>query len=179
MILADAPYWCITLLGLLLLAAALQDAAALKISNLINAAILLLGVIAILVTGPRLAVWQNVAVFAALLTLGTVLFAAGKLGGGDVKLLAAGGLWFPITEGLQMLLAVALAGGGLALLILLVRSLRQSDRQSRIPSLNREAHIPYGVAIGIGIVFAIAMQRGNMEKSPDPLAVPSLSSLAR
>ena len=178
MILADAPYWCIMVLGLLLLAAAIQDAAALKISNLTNAAILLLGVVAILVMGPRVAVWQNVAVFAALLALGTVLFAAGKLGGGDVKLLAAGGLWFPITEGLQMLLAVALAGGGLALLILLVRSFRQNDRQSRIPSFNRGAHIPYGVAIAIGMVFAIAMQRVEMEKSHDPLAVPTISSLA-
>ena len=115
---------------------------------------------------------------AALLTLGTILFAAGKLGGGDVKLLAAGGLWFPVSEGLQMLLAVALTGGGLALLILIARSFRQSDRQSGIPFLNRGASIPYGVAIAIGMVFAIVMQRDEVEKSPAPTGVPSLSSLA-
>ena len=178
MILAAAPWWCLALLGLLLIAAAVQDVATLKISNITNGAILLLGVVAILVMGPRLAVWQNVAVFAALLTLGTILFAAGKLGGGDVKLLAAGGLWFPVSEGLQMLLAVALAGGGLALLILLARTFRQSDRQSRIPFLNRGAPIPYGVAIAIGMIFAIVMQRAEVEKSPDPTGVPSLSSLA-
>ena len=178
MILAAAPLWSLVLLGLLLAAAAAQDAATLKISNLTNAAILLLGIVTIVVMGPRLAVWQNVAVFAALLTLGTILFAAGKLGGGDVKLLAAGGLWFPVSEGLQMLLAIALTGGGLALLILIARSFRQSDRHSGIPFLNRGASIPYGVAIAIGMVFAIVMQRGETEKLPDPLAVPSVSSLA-
>ena len=178
MILAAAPWWCLALLGLLLVAAAVQDVATLKISNVTNGAILLLGVVAIMVMGPRLAVWQNIAVFAALLTLGTILFAAGKLGGGDVKLLAAGGLWFPVSEGLQMLLAVALAGGGLALLILLARSFRQSDRQSRIPFLNRGAPIPYGVAIAIGMIFAVVVQRAEVEKLPDPAGVPSLSSLA-
>ena len=49
MILAAAPWWCLALLGLLLLAAAVQDMATLKISNLTNGAILLHWLMAALV----------------------------------------------------------------------------------------------------------------------------------
>ncbi len=176
MILADAPIWCLVLFGVLLAAAAVEDIGRLKISNRTNGAILLLAVVTILVMGPRLAVWENVALFASVLVIGTMLFAAGKLGGGDVKLLAASALWFPIAQGLQMLLAIALSGGALALLVLLARSFRQNDRPSRLPFLNRGAPIPYGVAIVAGVVFALAMQRGET-KLPDPTALPSLPSL--
>ena len=55
-------------------------------------------VVAAVMAGPELALWQNLVVFLALLAVGTPMFAAGKLGGGDVKLLAAVGLWFSFGE---------------------------------------------------------------------------------
>jgi prepilin peptidase CpaA len=178
-ILADAPLWCIAILSLLLVAAAVEDSIRLRIANRTNGAILVLGVATIAVMGPVVAVWQNVAVLVALLALGTMAFAAGKLGGGDVKLLAASGLWFPLMPALQMVLAVLLAGGLLALAILAARALRRRDEPSRILFLNRGSGIPYGVAIAIGVLAAIALQRGDLrEKASDPFAMPVIAAPA-
>ena len=92
----EAPQWLALLLTVLLLAAAAEDSVRLRISNVTVLLVMVTAVIAAVVVGPELALWQNVAVFAALLAVGTLMFAAGKLGGGDVKLLAAVGLWFDL-----------------------------------------------------------------------------------
>ena len=90
----EAPQWVALLLTVLLLAAAAEDSVRLRISNVAVLLVIVTALIAAFLVGPKLALWQNVAVFAALLAVGTAMFAAGKLGGGDVKLLAAAGLWF-------------------------------------------------------------------------------------
>ena len=105
----EAPQWLALLLTVLLLAAAAEDSVRLRISNVTVLLVMVTAVIAAVVVGPELALWQNVAVFAALLAVGTLMFAAGKLGGGDVKLLAAVGLWFDLKGALWMLLDVVLA----------------------------------------------------------------------
>jgi len=171
-ILADAPLWCIAILSLLLVVAAVEDTIRLRIANRTNGAILLVGMLTIGVMGPVPAVWQNVTVLVALLMVGTIAFGAGRLGGGDVKLLTASGLWFPLMPALQMMLAVVLAGGILALLILVARLMRRSEEPSRILFLNRGSGIPYGVAIAIGVLAAIAFQRGE-HTAPDPFALPA------
>jgi prepilin peptidase CpaA len=157
---AAAPQWLALVLTALLLAAAAEDAARLRISNITVALVLIAGIVAAVVVGPEVGLWQNFAVFAALLAVGTPLFAAGKLGGGDVKLLAAAGLWFDIGGALQMLLAVALSGGLLALLIIAVRLLPWSEgAKRRIVVLRPKGGIPYGVAIAAGALIAMALQR--------------------
>ena len=157
---AEAPQWLALVLALLLLAAAAEDAARLRISTVTVGLVLLAAVAAALIAGPEVGLWQNVAVFAALLALGTPLFAAGKLGGGDVKLLAATGLWFDVEGAGWMLLYVFLSGGALALLIIAARSLRWSDRtRQRVALLRPRSGIPYGVAIAAGALIAIALQR--------------------
>ena len=84
----------------------------------------------------------------------------GKLGGGDVKLLAAVGLWFDFSGALGMLIAVALAGGLLALLVLVVRSIGWSEEmRRRVVLLRPGGGIPYGVAIAAGALIAMALQR--------------------
>ena len=55
------------------------------------------------------------------------MFAAGKLGGGDVKLLAATGLWFDFHGALWMLICVAISGGILALVVLILRMIGWSE----------------------------------------------------
>ncbi len=65
-------------------------------------------------------------------------FAVGMMGGGDVKLLAALGLWLPVTKMLMMLEVMALAGGLLTLGMVIAHKLRKAPGKPEIP---------YGVAI--------------------------------
>lgn len=158
----QAPQWLAILFVLLLVAAAAEDAARLRISNWICALILAGALVAIAIAGPEFALWQNIVVFGTLLSLGTLLFAGGKVGGGDVKLLATTGLWFDMSGGFRMLIWVLLAGGVLALLILAARTLiGWSDRvRARVRLLGPGSGIPYGVAIAAGALVTTAMLRG-------------------
>ena len=59
-----------------------------------------------------------------------------------------------------MIVAVALAGGLLALLILLLRAFGWSDDiRRRVVLLRPRGGIPYGVAIAAGALIAMALQR--------------------
>jgi len=156
----DAPQWLALLLTALLVAAAAEDSVRLRISNVTVLLIIVAAVVAAIVVGSSFALWQNLAVFAALLAVGTPIFAAGKLGGGDVKLLAAVGLWFNLKGALWMLLDVVLAGGILAILIIALRSLGWSEKMRRRAVILRPGGgIPYGVAIAAGALIAMALQR--------------------
>ena len=157
----EGPLWLALLLTALLLAAAVEDAARLRISNLTCGLILLGAIVAAVVAGPELALWQNFAILAGLLIAGMPLFAAGKLGGGDVKLLATTGFWFDLGGALHMVAAVFIAGGVLALLILALRMVGWGESAlRRVQVLRAGAGIPYGVAIAIGTLVSMAMQRG-------------------
>lgn len=157
---AEAPLWLALIFALLLVAGAAEDAARLRISNLTCALILACALVAIFFVGPVPAVWQNFVVFGTLLAVGTPLFAAGKMGGGDVKLMAASGLWFDIQGGLLMLISVLLAGGVLALLILALRLANWSERaRHRWQVLRPGAGVPYGVAIAAGTLIAMTLLR--------------------
>jgi len=157
---ADAPQWLALVVAVLLLAAAAEDAVRLKISNLIVLLVLVAAVAATIIAGPQLALWKNLVVFLGLLAIGTPMFAAGKLGGGDVKLLAAVGLWFDFTGALWMILAVVLAGGLLALVVLILRAFGWSEEmRRRVVLLRPRGGIPYGVAIAAGALITMALRR--------------------
>ena len=157
---AEAPEWLALIVTVLLVAAAAEDAVRLRISNLIVLLVFVGAIVAAVVAGPELALWKNFVVFLALLAIGTPMFAAGKLGGGDVKLLAAVGLWFDFTGALWMILAVVLAGGLLAILVLILRAFGWSDDiRRRVVLLRPRGGIPYGVAIAAGAIIAMTLQR--------------------
>ena len=157
---AEAPLWLALIFAFLLIAGAVEDSARLRISNLTCLLILVGAVVAMAMLGPQWAVWQNLVVFGILLGLGTPLFAAGKFGGGDVKLLAATGLWFDIEGGVLMLVTVLLAGGVLALLVIALRTIGWSDAaRGRFQLLRPRAGVPYGVAIAIGTLITTVMLR--------------------
>jgi prepilin peptidase CpaA len=159
-LIAAAPFWLVTVLAVLLFAAAVQDAAQLRISNVIVALVFAAALVAIAVVGPELRLWQNLAVFAGLLAVGVPIFAAGKLGGGDVKLFAATGLWFDVAGAFQMLVAVLIAGGLLAMLVIALRLFGWSEAaRARVVMLRPKAGIPYAVAIAAGALLTIALQR--------------------
>ena len=156
----EAPQWLALALALLLVAGAVEDSARLRISNITCALIFVAALAAMAVVGIEWALWQNVVVFVVLMALGTLLFASGKFGGGDVKLLATTGLWFDMRGGLLMLTIVLLAGGVLALLILAVRMLGWSEGAiARVRLLKAGSGIPYGVAIATGALLTMAMLR--------------------
>ena len=157
---AEAPQWLALILAILLIAAALEDAVRLRISNLTVGLVLVAAIVAAITVGFDLRLWQNLVVFLVLLAVGTPMFAAGRLGGGDVKLLASVGLWFDFAGAVWLLVAVALAGGVLALLILLIRSINWSEEiRRRVVLLRPGGGIPYGVAIAAGALIAMAFQR--------------------
>ena len=95
--------------------------------------------------------WPDIG-FQVLLAVGLFLlflifFAINAMGGGDVKLIAALGLWFPIGAMLNLLLIMSILGGLLTLAMLV------HHRFTKKPG---QPEIPYGIAIsaaGLWIIF--------------------------
>lgn len=157
-----SPTWLIALLMIVLAIAALEDMTRLRISNLTCVAVFLLAIVAMAVHGFGIDLWQNAAVFALILAIGTAAFGAGWLGGGDVKLLAAIGLWLDFTTALVVVAAIMIAGGALALVYICVRLLRKSAGSG-----DRASKVPYGLAIVGGALFVFAAQL--IQRPSDPL----------
>ena len=158
-LLASAPVWLAWCLAILLIAAAAEDAARLKISNFLSGGVLAGAIVAIVLAGLEMSVWQNALVFAALLAGGTLLFARGKMGGGDVKLMATLGLWCDLEAAVTMVAGVFISGGVLALLVLGIRRFAPVGASARAVVLKPGGGIPYGVAIAAGGLIALAIHR--------------------
>ncbi len=153
-LLASAPDWLATVLFILLLLAAIEDMWRLQIEDWLSAGVVLGALLALAIDGAAAGVWQNLLLFALILGCGTLLFARGWMGGGDVKLLAACALWFDLGQGWKMLVAVVIAGGLESLIIMLLRLLPWSDKlRKRVPWLCRNGELPYGVAIAAGMAW--------------------------
>lgn len=135
-------------LGLLLVAAGLEDIRTREIANWKNAVIALLAPLWWWANG--LTLWPEVAVIAgiavAVFALFVGAFALGQMGGGDVKLIGALSLWLPFTRLADTLMIMALAGGAITLAFMIDRKFRNSSDP---------VEIPYGVAIAIAGLVAI------------------------
>lgn len=89
--------------------------------------------------------------------LGFAFFAAGWVGGGDVKLMTATMLWMGGDNATAFVLLMAVLGGGLALLLLALKRPTNLLRAwaprvwllDRLVDLADTGRCPYGVAIGI------------------------------
>lgn len=153
-LLASAPTWMAALLLLLLLVGALEDAWRLQISDWTSGLIAILAFVAVALTGPIVGLWQNILLFVAVLVVGTMMFARGWMGGGDIKLLAASSLWFDLSSGWRLLVAIALAGGIVALFVILVRKLPwPAQWREQVLLLKRREGIAYGIAIALGVAL--------------------------
>ncbi|HEX4762304.1 MAG TPA: prepilin peptidase [Sphingomicrobium sp.] len=161
---ASAPSWLLLILAAALAAAAIEDAVRLRISNVTCLAVLISALVAMGLEGFPLALWQNALVFVVLLVLGTPLFASGKVGGGDIKLLACIGLWMDFRSVFWLLAAVFIAGGVLALLYLGPRIVIPAPRGEDGKPIRRQ--IPYGLAIVAGACLVFASQLGWMKPEP-------------
>ena len=157
-----APVWLLAILFGAMAAAAIEDFIRLRISNITCAAVVVLALIAMGLQGLSLDLWQNALVFAVLLTAGTLMFSAGKIGGGDVKLFAGLGLWVNISAGVWLLSFSLLAGGVLAVIYIVVRHFRGGAKSKGIP---------YGLAIVAGASIVFAGQLGLMKPKAQPANV--------
>ena len=142
------------ILPLCLAFAAFNDLFTMTIPNRIS--VILIG--SFLVIAPFTGMgWQvfGMSLLAAALVFvcGFALFALNTMGGGDAKLLTATALWFGFSGELAMyMVAVAIVGGLLTMLILFVRSYHQQILASGLPipdSLLVAKKVPYGIAIAI------------------------------
>lgn len=129
----------------LLLAAALFDAWKYIIPNqiILGLAGLFLGTALVL---PTPVAWQShLGAAGAVLAVGIIPFILGRLGGGDIKLMTAVSLWTGFDYLLEFLVYTSLAGGALALLLLLVRRLARGRPLPRLLRIGES--VPYAVAI--------------------------------
>jgi prepilin peptidase CpaA len=135
-------------LALLLVSAGIQDARTREIANWKNAAILLLAPLWWWASG--LSLWPDIAIQIGVATIVFAFFfgafAMGWMGGGDVKMIAALALWFPVQPLAWMLIVMSLLGGALTLLLVIERAARKKTGA---------LEIPYGVAIAIAALLTL------------------------
>lgn len=136
----------LALLATLLVVAAVTDIRSRIISNRLNAVIALLAIPWWFAIGlSSYEILFQIGLAGAVLVAFAICFALGMMGGGDVKLLAALGLWLPLTKMLLMLEIMALGGGLLTLGMVIAHKLRKAPGRPEIP---------YGVAIvGAGLLI--------------------------
>jgi prepilin peptidase CpaA len=121
------------------------DARARVIPNRLNAGIALAAPLWWWASG--IAPWPGVAAqlavggVALLIFMGA--FAIGAMGGGDVKLIAALGLWLVPMDFMQMIIWMSLGGGLLTLAMLVWHRLRKAEGP---------LEIPYGIAIALATI---------------------------
>lgn len=144
----------------LVIVAAMRDAVSFTIPNWISVALAAAFLPAALAmgAGPGQIGLACLIGFGALIA-GMGMFAVGWIGGGDAKLFAAAGLWMGLTALLPFLLVTALAGGGLAVSLLALRSVWLRPLMVRGPRwIGRLAtpgeNVPYGIAIAAGALAA-------------------------
>jgi prepilin peptidase CpaA len=132
--------------GLFLWAAA-SDVAMRRIPNRLTALLALVGMARLVVEFAGGAGWQaqvlDLGTAAAVLAVGAAGFAAGLVGGGDVKLAAAASLWLGAAGLATFIIVTALAGGVLAFGYLALAAMPHRAGRA-VPTL------PYGVALAAG-----------------------------
>jgi prepilin peptidase CpaA len=138
-----------------LVAAAISDMLTFEIPNSLSVALLATAVGYGLATPGFDWLWHGASVM-IMFGLGLLLFSRGWMGGGDIKLLVALAGWTTL-QGLPLQLAfVAIAGGGLALVLIIARrGLAAAGRApDSVPKMFRnDAPLPYAVAILAGGVW--------------------------
>lgn len=144
------------LAALTLLWAAGSDLARFRIPNLASLCLLLLFPLFI-ATAPAPVPWEkHLLIFAVVFTLGYALYAKRLAGAGDIKLLAVLSLWSGPSFWFPFLCITAFAGGLLSLVFGLLAYLRHRASKSEEPLALAKTPIPYGVAIAVGGLCALA-----------------------
>lgn len=144
----------------LIIAGGMRDAVSFTIPNWISAALILAffpAALALGATPGQIGVCAAVGFVALLAGMG--MFAAGWIGGGDAKLFAAAGLWLGWPASVSFVLITGMAGGALAVSLLMLRSAWLHPVAARGPGwfgrlATPDEKVPYGIAIAIGALAA-------------------------
>ncbi len=135
-------------LAVLLIIAAIGDWRSRTIENWLNLAIALGAPLWWFANGEAL--WPDVACHIAIAAVAFLaffgLFAVNAMGGGDVKLIAALALWFPLVPFVSLLTVMAILGGVLTVAMVI--------RQNRL-KLPGRPEVPYGIAIALGGLWTV------------------------
>ena len=137
-----------------LLTAAVCDITRFEIPDSLSVGLLVTAIAYGLAT-PGFAWWWHGASIGLTFAIGLLAFSRGWFGGGDVKLLTGIAAWAPLQLLLLQMTCVAVAGGGLALIVLSARGgMRLAGRAETLPRIFQPgAPMPYAVAIAAGAVW--------------------------
>jgi prepilin peptidase CpaA len=142
------------ILATLLLFAMASDIRSREIGNWTNLFIALGAPVAWWFAG--LSLWPDVAmqlgIALGFFCLFTIFWSLNAMGGGDVKLIGALSLWFPLLLTIRLLLIMSIIGGALTVAIWAWRKLKKSHEKGQIP---------YGVAISAAGLWAIYERNFN------------------
>jgi prepilin peptidase CpaA len=145
------------------------DIAKRRIPNLVTGAVAVLGVAAQLVDRGKWSALSGLGAAAISVALLWRPWLAGGIGGGDVKMAAAVAIWVGLGGMIRYALAVAAAGGVVALVMYFIsrKSIRQDIKtnltlaalQQTLPTVEVRGtgrpSVPYGLAIAAGAAFAL------------------------
>jgi len=139
--------------------AALRDLTSYTIPNRISLFLLFAYPVAALVAGlSPVTIGISAASGAALLALGVGMFALHWIGGGDAKIFAVSGLWLGFPAVMPFTMWTALAGGGLALMLMGGRRIGAPVIAHGPAWMGRlltpGGDVPYGLAICFGALMA-------------------------
>ena len=137
-------------LAIALLIAAVTDWRRRQIDNLLNAANAICAPLFWLTSGMTLVdIGFQVALALVTFIVLAALFAAGQMGGGDVKLLTALALWIHPLWFSRLIVIMALAGGLLTIALWVWKKWRKDGGALAVP---------YGIAISFGGLWVLADQ---------------------
>lgn len=144
-----------------LIVAAIGDAKSFTITNRLNIAFALTFLVFAFPLGLGMKeIGIHILVALIAFGVGFLLFAAGLFGGGDAKLLAATAIWLGPAPMLSYGVNTALAGGFLAILLILARFVAAKFGLPKRPKwlrrlMRKTNHVPYGIALCIGGLLAL------------------------
>jgi prepilin peptidase CpaA len=141
---------------LLLLYAAWHDVSTMTIPNWVSISLAALFIPTAMAAGLS---WNEIGfhlVFGAIvLAVCAGLFYLSVFGGGDAKVIAAAALWIGLAASAPFVMGMALAGGVLAGVLIVLRRMKISSTKAWLNRLmSPEEGAPYAVAIAVGALFA-------------------------
>lgn len=154
-------YLLFLILPLVMIAAGISDLISYRIPNILSLILVIMFFPFAIVAGiPLYEIGIHVGLACIVLTVGFLLFNAGLLGAGDAKLLAASSLWIAGWDLFTYLIIISIAGGVLALGILIWRRMPMPEailnfrwiRQIYTP-VTKGRDVPYAVAMMVGFLW--------------------------
>ena len=132
---------------------AYSDIRSRTIPNAFNALMAIVGLGAMWFVHGMPGAGYGLAHLALALAAGLALYALGMWGGGDAKFYAASAAWFELSDFPRLALSIALSG----LILLIVWFGARQFRGSARPDKGKK-ELPYGVAIALGGIVALALR---------------------